>query len=165
MLVYPATDVVYLGWAARLASTQSHDRRTQNGCVIARGEEMLTFGVNHYPVMSWLHDARSAGEGKYTYIEHAERAAVYQAAAHGKRLDGATLYAVWAACPECARAIIMAGIDRVVCLLQPRLQTPSRWIEPIRAADEMLADAGVQLELVAPELGVKIIFDGQEMRL
>jgi dCMP deaminase len=47
-------------------------------------------------------------------MEHAERDAIYKAAFVGMQTEGATLYVPWFACADCARAIIAAGITRVV---------------------------------------------------
>lgn len=160
-----ATDEAFLRMAARIAE-RSEDARTQNGAVIAYGKGVVTAAPNRYPVVAWAGEPdRTVAPGKYTYIEHAERAVIYEAARYGWTLDNGTLYAVWAACPECARAIIMSGIRRVVSHLTPRIMTPERWCEQIRVADGMLADAGVKIELLAPKLDITIMFDGRMVTL
>lgn len=40
---------------------------------------------------------------KYMYFEHAERNAIFTAARHGIRTDGATLYVQALPCVDCAR--------------------------------------------------------------
>lgn len=42
---------------------------------------------------------------KYMYFEHAERNAIFTAARHGIRTDGATLYVQALPCVDCARYI------------------------------------------------------------
>jgi dCMP deaminase len=53
---------------------------------------------------------------KYEWIEHAERNAVYNAARVGVPLRGCTAYLNWEPypCIECAKALVQAGIARVV---------------------------------------------------
>lgn len=158
-------DDTWLRLAAQMA-TRSHDLRTQNGCVLAIGDHLIAAGANRYPVSDWrLNLERNRPPEKYTYIEHAEREAIYEAARYGQSAKNATLYAVWAACPECARAIIASGVVRVVTLLATRIATPERWCEQIRIADAMLSDAGVAIELASPRLGIAITFNGSRMDL
>ena len=47
-------------------------------------------------------------------MSHAEENAVSQAARIGARLKGCTAYVTHAPCARCARALIQAGIERVV---------------------------------------------------
>lgn len=46
---------------------------------------------------------------------HAEENAIVQAAKLGVSIDGATLYCKMTPCYHCAKMIINAGIERVVC--------------------------------------------------
>jgi dCMP deaminase len=46
---------------------------------------------------------------------HAEQNAMIQAARHGVRIDGATLYTTLHPCSMCAKMAINAGVRRVVC--------------------------------------------------
>jgi deoxycytidylate deaminase len=144
---------------AKIAAELSHDSRTNNAAVIATGSSFV-HGMNVYLHKQW---ARAAlyENAKLTYIEHAERLAIHTAARNGIRTEGATMYAVWAACPECARAIVGAGITRLVTLQATRDLTPERWAEPIRIADRMLAEAGVRVEFFPGRLNVQIRFNGQ----
>jgi dCMP deaminase len=156
--------------AAKVAADESADPRTKNGAVVAQSHagvgrcRRYILGANRYFTDRW--SARVTDRGtKLTYIEHAEREAIYRAAREGLSLAGATMYALWAACPECARAIVGAGITRLVTLKKTRELTPERWLEPLRVADQMLADAGVAVEFYAESLGVRIMFDGEEVEV
>lgn len=161
--VPPDVQERFLKRAAKVAAERSHDPRTQNGVVIASGQAFVTSAANVFPMAGW----RQWDEPpeKYTFIEHAERSAIHWAARVGCPLEGTTMYAVWAACPDCARAIIDAGITKLVCLTKPRLHTPDRWMTAIRIGDRMLADAGVQIELADPDIGITIQFDGRPLEL
>lgn len=139
----------YLLEACKLAA-HSPDPRTQNGAVVI-GSHSAFGGVanNAWPLGVWGTWERPA---KYLYVEHAERAAIYQAARYGVPLVGGTMYCTWAACADCARAIISCGIVRLIVLAGG--ETPDRWSESVRIGDEMLADAGVVKETVKPDCGL-----------
>lgn len=52
----------------------------------------------------------------YQFTEHAERAAIYQAARTGTKLAGSTVYLTWYPCADCARALVAVGVDRLVAV-------------------------------------------------
>jgi len=101
---------------------------------------------------------------KYSYVEHAERAAVYEAAKTGRETRGATLYVCWYACADCARAVIMAGVKEVVGHDHPLHASRQDWAESVRLGREMLSEAGVAQRLVRAELGVEFRFNGELVR-
>lgn len=145
----------YLSEALRYARRHSHDDRTQVGAVIVAGRKLI-FGANHVP-------AAVVGD-KHAVMEHAERAAIYKAAACGVPTAGSVMYAPWFACPDCARAIILAGIREVVGLLSLRTSTPDRWFSKLELAYAMLDKAGVQMRFLAGDVGEAILFDGKEFK-
>jgi dCMP deaminase len=61
-------------------------------------------------------DERHERPAKYLWTEHAERNAIYNAAAIGAATAGCTMYLPWYPCTGCARAIIQSGISEVVCV-------------------------------------------------
>ena len=71
------------------------------------------------------------------------------------------MYAPWSACADCARAIIGAGIERLVRHKDMMLLTPERWMDTILVAETMLEEAGVEVYDYAGHLGVQILFDGE----
>jgi dCMP deaminase len=144
-------DADYLREALRYAKTNSHDTRTQVGAVLVCGRR-LVFGANRI--------VASVGE-KYQHTEHAERAAIYKAAAAGVPTAGGVLYAPWFACTDCARAIILSGVSSVVGLMSLRHKTPERWQPAIAVADKMLIEAGVSVRWLNETVGVTILFDGE----
>lgn len=149
------SDIEYMGEALRYARQHSHDDRTQVGAVLVAGKRLI-YAANQYPTPM-------RGE-KYATIEHAERAAIYKAAACGIPTAGAVLYAPWFACTDCARAIILSGVREVVGLASLRRATPERWLANIKMADEMLGRAGVSLRWMAGTVGATIRFDGGEFQ-
>ena len=74
---------------------------------------------------------------------HAEMNVLIQAASHGIRVEGATLYSTSFPCSLCAKMIINGGIRRVVA--------QSDYADPL--AKELLAEAKVKTEAFDPEHG------------
>lgn len=155
-------DISNLQLAASFARYSSHDPRTQNGALLICGSRYVA-SANVYPVQSWR--AMSQPPEKYDYIEHAERAVIYKAAQAGYSTAGATMYAVWFSCPDCARAIIASGVTTVVGSLHARVATPERWAASVARGESMLRNAGVNMRWIADRLGTSITFDGRELHL
>ena len=122
-----------------------------------------------------VNDARLERPAKYRFTEHAERNAIYHAAQQGNATLGTTLYVPWYACADCGRAIIQAGIKRVVghdCYRQwyesdgEELNDPNRmsWDDSIADAVTMMQEAGVEMVHVTDNLnmGIKIRYNGVE---
>jgi dCMP deaminase len=147
------SDLDHIREALLYAKTNSHDETTQVGAVIVAGRR-LVYGANRI--------AAPVAAGKYAITEHAEREAIYKAAACGVPLAGATMYAPWFACTDCARGIILSGIREVVGLASLRQATPARWLENIRLADQMFLMAGVGVRWIADAAGVTIRFDERD---
>lgn len=161
------TELDLLRTAAFAAARRSHDTRTQNGAVLVPVGCRLPAAVaaNQYPVRWWAAGDRLEAPAKYRFIEHAERAVIYRAAACGQATEGATIYCPWFACTDCARAIICSGIAAIVGHEATRKRTPERWRSEVEAAEQMLADAGVAMRWLTARLGVTILFDGKELEL
>lgn len=159
------TDADLLRIAASTARIRSHDPRTQNGAVLARRNDIIVAAANAVPAGLAADAGRLQPPGKYQYIEHAERAVIYRAAWSHWKTGGSTLYCLWFACPDCARAIIQAGIYEVVGHCGPRNATPDRWQDAVQAGERMLREAGVGMRWIAEPLGTSIMFDGRELAL
>jgi len=147
------TELDLLREALRHAAANSHDQRTQVGAVLAT-RSRLVYAANVIPPGIRHH------ADKYAITEHAERAAIYKAAACGIPTAGAKLYAPWFACHDCARAIILAGIAEVIGLASLANATPERWRREVAEATQMLQDAGVGTRWLADRAGVTILYDG-----
>ena len=101
---------------------------------------------------------------KYSIVEHAERNAIYAAARQGIATDGLTMVCPWAACADCARAIIQSGIRRLVTHTPEVGDTNERWGASINIAMTMLEEAGVTVvEIVGPIGGLPPILRNGEM--
>ena len=155
------TDIEYLREACRYAVQHSHDPETQNGAVLVTSRQVI-YAANCVPTGVARPDHRLARPFKYDFVEHAERAAIYKAAAAGAATAGSKLFCPWFACTDCARAIVAAGIREVVGLIALRNATPARWLLKVELAEKMLEEAGVSQRLLAHQVGVTIRFDGRE---
>jgi len=140
----------------------SVDRSTQNAAVIVNpvGTEVAVgWNAPPHPSVAIRHERPE----KYIYTEHAERMAIFNAARMGAATDDCTMYAVWASCHDCARAIIASGIARVVTHAHHRESPSPRW--DLSHADAMLAEAGVELVVLDTVLDVTLRFDGRQVAL
>ncbi len=101
---------------AYIVALGSKDRRTKIGAVIVGPDnEIRSTGHNGYP--RGLDDdvaERQQKPEKDYWFEHAERNAIFNAARIGVALKGCTLYTQRAPCEACARAVVQAGIAKVV---------------------------------------------------
>lgn len=143
-----------LAQAIRLAQF-SPDPNTQTSALIYKDDELLAADYNRFPNGVNEYDAR--WQEKYTFIEHAERNAIYRAAKLGKTTMGTTMYAPYAACHDCARGIIQAGIKTLV---HYPFEIPERWQKSIKIGSLMLREALVEVIEVKPDVGTKIRFNG-----
>lgn len=127
----------------------SKDPSTQVGAVIIDDHRrVLSLGYNGLP--RGVNDnilARSMRPEKYYWYEHAERNAIYNAAAHGIALAGATLYVTIPPCTDCARAIVQTGIVRVVANSFTTAEFRHRWSESNDVAYDMFHEANVAFRI------------------
>jgi dCMP deaminase len=102
---------------AEMVAQLSPDPSRKTGCAIVMNqfhdgtERAVVTGVNEFPRGVTPRLERPA---KYVFMEHAERNAIYNAARRGIVLYGATIYLTWFPCADCARAIVCAGIKKLV---------------------------------------------------
>lgn len=141
--------------AAKLAechdlAKRSPDPKTQVGCVIV-GLDGATRseGWNTFPDRIGILPSRLVPPEKYTWIEHAERNAIYRAARLGIALANCTLYIGHFPCIGCARAIIQAGISEVVVgIRSAESYSGIEYREEQLVAKEILKEAGVPIRQV-----------------
>lgn len=133
---------------AQAVALKSKDPSTQVGAiVVGPDKEIRSTGYNGFPRRVLDLPERQVSPRKYFYVAHAEANCVFQAARVGVSLMGCTLYLSTSPipCAECTKAIIQAGIIRVV---GPAKEFPGKstiWQESIQRATEMLEEAGVQI--------------------
>jgi dCMP deaminase len=151
--------------AAYMMAGASPDPSTQNGSILVDEDGIIIGkGCNTFPHWRNEKPERLVSPLKYSFVEHAERSAIYYAAKSGGYCRNATLYCPWFACTDCARAIICAGIKRVVGHQRMMDKTPERWKESISNAMAMLEEAGITMVLIQGDLpeAPRIRFNGEE---
>lgn len=134
---------------AQLVASWSKDRSRKTGAIIVDARNVLVaVGWNGFP--RGLDDeapARHERPAKYQWTEHAERNAVYNAAAKGISTAGCRMYLSWYPCADCARAIIQSGISSLVAV-EPDWSDP-KWAADFKTVKEMLDEAGVACRFLA----------------
>ena len=103
---------------AQAVSERSTCDRAFVGCVLVRDKRILTTGFNGSP--SGQPHCDESGhlmvDGHCVRTIHAEMNAIIQAALHGVSSNGSTCYVTHFPCINCAKALVNAGIVRLVFL-------------------------------------------------
>lgn len=121
----PSWDEYFMTIAIAVASRATCDRG-RSGAVIVRDKRIISTGyvgapkgLKHCDEVGHLFKKSIKPDGTETQncirTTHAEMNAIIQAALHGIPTNGSTLYCKMEPCLDCAKAIISAGIKRVVC--------------------------------------------------
>ena len=153
---YISWDEYFMG-IALLSAKRSKDPNTQVGaCIVSSANKIMSVGYNGFPLGCSDEDfpwERTGDEydTKYPYVCHAELNAILNNA--GGDLRGCKIYVALFPCNECAKAIIQAGIRRVVYECDKYAGTPSNI-----ASKRMFDAAGVIYEAYQPT-GRKIVMD------
>lgn len=101
---------VYLRQAYIHAQAKSEDAFIQNGAlIISPSSGIIAADVNRYASLR-----KPPAYGDTNHIEHAERAVIYRCVGKGLTTLNTHMYCTSPPCLECARAIIMSGISRVI---------------------------------------------------
>lgn len=153
----------YLRLAYLEAIKHSTDLSTQNGAVIVNPEgQIIGKGANHFPRGVAETPERLIRPLKYHYVVHAETGAIYDAARQGHKTQDAIMYSPWAACEDCAKAIIQAGISKLFVHQEAVTQLHEQWQDSIRIALEMFQEAGVAYVLFSTNFGdLELLFNGK----
>lgn len=129
---------------ARLVASRSRDPGTQVGAVLVTADHVIvSTGYNGFPRgVTDLDPARYADrDEKLLWTCHAEENAIFNAARVGATTRGTTLFTTpLFPCVRCARAVVQAGVLRVVAAGRP-------WPDPAgddgRRALAVLREGGV----------------------
>lgn len=132
---------------ARFVSEWSKDPNAKVGAVVfsKRGGD-VSIGYNGFPM--GVEDSAERLQNqklKLQLVVHAEQNALIAA---GSRTAGSTIY-VWGkpVCAACAGSIIQARVKRVVAPDPETIGKESKWYRVGKIAHEMLAEAGVEVNL------------------
>ena len=152
-MVYSRPDWdVYFMMMAGVAATRSTCLRRRVGAVIVRGRQVVSTGYNgsprglpHCAEVGCLREILSIPSGERHEMcrgSHAEMNAISQAAATGVSTEGGHIYCTHEPCSYCTKAIINAGIVRLV-FLHPY---------PDELAREMRSQASLSVSSVSVDL-------------
>lgn len=135
---------------ALLSAQRSKDNSTQVGaCIVNSQNRIVSVGYNGMPNgccdddMPWERSADNPLDTKYPFVCHAELNAILNTASMS--FSGCTLYVTLFPCNECTKAVIQAGIKRVVYLDNKYADTDS-----VKASVIMLQKCGVEFVQYKP---------------
>jgi dCMP deaminase len=143
-----------------LVASKSKDPSTKIGAVLVNDNVLVSEGYNGFcrKVNDNVAD-RWQRPVKYSWIEHGERNAIFNAARNGIKTANSIMYTQGIPCVDCARAVIQAGVTKIVCHKQwedafKELTADGRtWTQDISA--EMFAEAGVTVERIDKHFNVQ----------
>jgi dCMP deaminase len=141
----------YFMQITQIVSRRSTCLRRQVGALLVRDRQILASGYNgapsglpHCEEVGCLREAQGVPSGQRHELcrgLHAEQNAIIQAANHGVRLGGSTLYTTTHPCIICTKMLINAGVERVVFR--------DGYADPL--AQEMIDQAGVVVDFLGGE--------------
>ena len=144
----------YISWSsyfmgiAKLVKMRSKDPSCKVGACIVRDNKVLSTGYNGFPIglsdkdYPWTKGSEDPTKNKYFYVVHAELNAILNS---DNPVNGSTLFVTKFPCNECVKAIIQAGIKRVI--FDDEIQDKELMSDPlIYTAYKMLSDAGITVE-------------------
>jgi len=152
----------FLNLAYGHANSTSSDPNTRNGSVLVKDNSILVFGTNKFA--TGIAETRSRLEDrqvKNMLVVHAETSAIFNAARNGKSTAGTILYCPFVSCTNCSKAIIQAGIRKVVghAQLMAMASEHTTWRQSIQQGWEMMQEAGVKCELFNGTIGITTRFN------
>ena len=132
----------YLMGFAQHAAQKSKDATKVGAILVGSNNEVILSGFNGPPIgVRDLPERREKRPEKYLWVSHAEANLITFAARRGIRTEGCTVYVTHMCCAGCAKALIQAGIKKVV-VGTGQTSMPN---DEFRAADTMMREAGVEV--------------------
>jgi dCMP deaminase len=141
----PRLDIEALMDRARAAGRHSPNRVRQVGAFLVAADGKTTIAAcNTFPKGVRDLDERHEGDGRFVWMEHAERNAILEAARRGVATQAALLATTFFPCIDCARAIVQCGIARLVTP-SPAYDDPI-WGKAFLRSRVILEEGGVGME-------------------
>jgi len=125
------------------AKALSDDPQTQNAAMIVSpdGNFIRAVAANTIPTLLVMSPDRIEAPLKYDFIEHAERAVIYSS----ESVTNSAMVCVYAACPACARAIILSEITCLISHEDAILR--GSWKDRAILGLDMLREAKIDVRL------------------
>jgi dCMP deaminase len=138
--------------AAFAAATASPNQIRQVGAVLVTQDGTQITACNTFPAGVRDLAERHAGDGRFVWLEHAERHAIFMAARRGVATAGGHLTTSFFPCIDCARAIVDSGI---ACLdtPAPAFADPV-WGPSFERSQIILQEGGVEFRVVDAGAGI-----------
>lgn len=142
---------------------KSRNPSTQNGALLVNdeGEILVKAGNTLTPDGVAETEERKIKPLRHKFSVHSERNAIFKAAKEGIRTEGLTMVCAWAACSECAQAIIQSGIKKLVTHKQA-LERNGSWGDEVEIGFTMMREAGVEIEIYDGKIGDVQILRSEE---
>lgn len=143
---------------------RSPDPSTQNGALVLDDEwNMIGVGINDFTDGVKVTSKRLLRPEKYLFMEHAERNSLFDCLRKNSRKPPHIMVCPWAACADCARAIVQSGIKYLIRHARPACgPVDERWAASIAAGDEILGAGGVDITDIEMYIGcAPVLYNGQ----
>jgi len=98
---------------AYTVSQQSYAADKKVGCLIVKGDQILSYSYNGTP-RGWNNNTNNPDGTTKKETIHAEMYAIAKVARSTVSLESATMYVTTAPCSECAKMIVVCGFARIV---------------------------------------------------
>jgi dCMP deaminase len=132
--------------AALGAAAASPNRVRQVGAVLITRDGTQISACNTFPPGVRNLEERHAGDGRFVWMEHAERHAIFEAARRGLATVAGHLTTTFFPCIDCARAIVDSGI---ACLDTPAPAFEDAvWGASFERSQVILQEGGVEIRIV-----------------
>ena len=158
-----------------LVAEKSKDPKTKIGALLVRNKRLISVGYNGLPVgCDDTVEERNIRPEKYSWYEHGERTSVYATAKFGIDTDGTIMYTNGTPCTDCARAVIQAGVVKVIVhkpyedlssMAARQKSDQSQWKGHNDKSQAMFREAGVELVIFDKLVGAYAYFDGKRYKV
>lgn len=129
------------------AAQESPNKVRQVGACLRLADGTVVTACNTFPAGVRDLPERHEGDGRFVWMEHAERHAIFAAARQGHATAGARLATTFFPCIDCARAIVDAGITCVETP-PPAFEDPV-WGQAFLRSSVILEEGRVQVRHVS----------------
>jgi len=140
------------------AKELSVDPSTQNAAfLIDNNYDIIDRQVNKIPPGTYYRNDQWERPKKYFLVEHAERYVIFNTAFKGISTKGLIMVCPFCACADCARAIVLSGIKKIVRLpLKEIISTLARWKESTEMGDAIMKENGVEIQEIDYNFNIQI---------
>ena len=146
---YLDLDNALLDLAIGAAAASPNQVRKVGAVLVTADRGVEIAACNSFPPGIRTLPERAVGDNRFIWLEHAERAAIFEAARRGVATEGGSLVSTYFPCTDCARAIVQAGV-RTVATPRPEYDDPV-WGESFRISAAILAEGAVEIVFLAED--------------